>query len=292
MNEQEKRCYALVTVFHFDESNVENIRKISEQVNAVFVCDNSSQNSSDIFKTISNCCYINMGGNKGLSQAFNLVLKDNNRLWNDDDFIIFFDQDSTIENNHVEMLIQEFLNLKKCGKRVGCIGPQYYNKSSKKIEVPKIRKKISEKTYQVQSIIASSMLCQYRTLAKIGFWNDLIFLDMADWDICWRFIENGYYCYMTSVVTLEHSVGNGEIQVGSIHFRKNAPVRVYYQIRNILYLLHTKYAPFRFRVRYSMFLLTRPIIYLLFFDNKKKRLKYYFGGIVDYYRKIYGEIKM
>ena len=199
-----KKISALVTIYHPDQKVRMNMASLAEQVDRVILCDNSDNNNKEIFDGIKNCTYIPFLQNFGISIAFNKVLTDKKFEWNDNDILIFFDQDSSIESHHIKKLYSRYLNLKEKGINVGCIGPIFFNKSNNQIEEPRIKRMINDEDMVVKSIITSSMLCSYEDIKKIGFWNENLFLDMADWDISWRFQKYGYVVMMTRAVTLFH----------------------------------------------------------------------------------------
>lgn len=281
---------ALVTLYNPTTDVKHNLNAISKQVDILYVCDNSEVNNYLLVQDIVNVSYIFCGENLGLSAAFNLCLKNKRLSWKEEDYIIFFDQDSYIELGHISTLIEEYEKLEKSGYKVGCIGPVYYNCNRNEIEIQKVKKPISDKTYQVKSIITSSMLCRYGDLKKINFWNEKVFLDMADWDLCWRFMQHKKICCVTTVVTLKHTLGIGDKKCGFFRIRIGAPIREYYQIRDSLYLLLQKYTPIKFKLRFIELLFIRSLLHLLFLDHKRERIYYITKGIKDFCMKKNGRI--
>lgn len=281
--------FALVTLYNPNRNVIENIKTISSQVDQIILCDNSRINNTDLFSCIKKSVYIFNNANLGLSTAFNKVLKiDDN--FSDDDYIIFFDQDSKIEENHIANLIEEYELLESKNINIGCLGPVFFNTSSESIEVPKQKKKLTEHIFEVKSLITSSMICRYSKIKRINFWNEEIFLDMADWDLCWRFIENGMLCCMTDSVVLHHSLGKGERKFLFFRIREGNSFREYYQTRDCLYLLKKKYVPVKYRIRFFLMIIVRPIIHYIFLSDKKERIKYIVKGIIDYKKNIKGSL--
>lgn len=277
---------AIITVYYPDEENSKNVEKIAEQVDRVIVCDNSPSENKSLFLN-EKVEYIFFGENLGLSAAFNRVLSKSEN-WKDEDYIIFFDQDSTIESGHIEKLIEIYEELQKNEANIGCLGPVYYNNSSGMVEIPKQKKLLMNKTYEVQSIITSSMLTKYENLKSIGFWNEKTFLDMADWDLCWRLMDSGRKCCMTENVVLKHTLGNGEKKIAGIRLRVGSTIRDYYQTRDCLYLLKEEYTPFKYKCRFILMLTVRAWVRLIFLDDRKKRLHYIMRGHKDYRSNICG----
>ncbi len=281
---------AIITVYHPSQENLQNIKNISKQVDSTIICDNSPNYCNEL-KNLQNINYVWFGQNLGLSKAFNNVLQNKEFGWQDDDYVIFFDQDSNINDNYIESLLTEFEEVKRMDSNIGALGPVFFNNSNNTIEKPKLFKQVNQYSFKVKSIITSSMLTTYKILKEIDYWNEFVFLDMADWDLCWRLEQKNYNCYMTEIVTLNHTLGNGEKKIGPLRIRIGNPIREYYQTRDCLYLLHMSYVPIKYKVRFIAMVTIRPIEHLLFLKDKKERLKYIYLGIKDYRNKIYGEFK-
>ncbi len=277
------KVISIMTVYYPDKSNLDNAKKICSQSNLLIICDNSPTSNQKLFSVLENTKYFYWGKNLGLSGAFNKVLKNDTLHWADDDYVLFFDQDSTIQPDHIKTLISEYENLKYNGGSVGCIGPVYFNLNSNKEQIPRLKEYVNKQTMKVSSIITTSMLCQYKNLKKIGFWNEEIFLDMADWDICWRFYAANMNVYMTYVSVIRHSLGKGIKKVGPIRLSISAPFREYYQTRECLRLLFKPYVPFKYKLRFCYMLTVRPILHMLFLDHKIERAKYIGKGLIAYF---------
>ena len=282
---------ALITVYNPSADVRDNIFRIAQQVDEVIICDNSPHNNEPLLNnpTIPNLKYVFFQENLGLSLAFNRILKSEG--WKDSDYVIFFDQDSSIADHHIGGLIEEYEKLKKQNIPVGCLGPVFHNTSNDLVEVPHIKTKLNDHCFKVSSIITSSMLCRYEDIRSIQYWNERVFLDMADWDFTWRMMKNGKCCCMTDAVILKHSLGTGERQIGPLRIRIGSVFREYYQTRECLYLLTRSYTPFKYRIRFLAMLSIRPLIHLLFLEHRRERIKYIFMGIRDFFKKKTGALK-
>ena len=287
------RVIAIVTLYQPNDENISNLALILEQVDYLVICDNSlSDNHIRVKNVLQNphYSYLYNSKNLGLSAAFNIALNMLELNWSDNDYVIFFDQDSKIDKNYIIALKSEYEKLISLDYKIGCIGPKYYDKSAECYCVPKIKKDITDTLMSVKSIITSSMLCRYGELKEIGFWNEDIFLDMADWDLCWRFQQNGYLTCMTTKVCLMHKLGDNCKKIGPLTLKTSNPIREYYQTRDSLKLLHKSYTPFKFKIRFIKNLTLKPVVHFLLLDDKKKRLSYFYRGIKDYYNGVSGEI--
>lgn len=284
---------ALVTMYNPKPENIENINHISEQADRVYVCDNSLNDNSLMFTgSAQNIIYIPNRRNLGLPSAFNKVLKgdywSSSEKSNDTQWVLFFDQDSNIGKDHIVSLITEFEKINR-SKDIGCLGPFYYEVNSDTVQIPKSKNQVTENSYTVKSIITSSMLTTYDAIKDVGFWNEDLFLDYADWDLCWRLQKAGKCCCITDTVTLRHSLGQGKKKIGALTLRVAAPIREYYQMRDSRYLLNKDYVPFKYKVRFLINIYLRSKLHVHFFDNGEQRKMYIERAKIDFKKGIRGE---
>lgn len=286
------RTISIITFYNPTSENVDNMLRIAEQSDFVIICDNSDENNAFLFRQSKKIIYKPNYDNLGLSLTFNKVLKNNEVFhWNDDDFIIFFDQDSKIENGHISSLIFEYRKLEEQGYKIGCLGPFYYDLSSQTLRKPRLYKRISDHSISVTSIMTSSMICKYKNLKVAGFWSEDIFLDMADWDLCWKMKKHGLIVAMTDVCVLTHKLGKGSRKIGLITLDVSKPFREYYQTRDCIYLLRKDYVPLKMRIRFYLQLTLRPLIHILFLDYPEERKYYIKLGFNHARKKITGKLK-
>ena len=281
--------HALVTLYNPSEKEFNNCRILSQQVDTVILCDNSQESHETVFQNEKNIIYITKNENLGLGAAFNVALTNDTYGWKDDDLIIFFDQDSQIGEGYIQALQDEYRKIETLIPNLGCLGPVFYNTSNGRTERPRQKKNITDETYEVSNTITSSLMMRYGNLKRIDFWNEKVFLDLADWDLCWRMQKAGMVCCMTEKVVLHHSVGNGEKKVGPIKLRVGQPFREYYQTRDALYLLQENYVPLKMRLRLIANVTIRPVVHYLMLDDKKSRMKFIRRGINDYKKGVHGE---
>ena len=175
--------------------------------------------------------------------------------------IIFFDQDSQIGEGYIQALQDEYRKIETLIPNLGCLGPVFYNTSNGRTERPRQKKNITDETYEVSNTITSSLMMRYGNLKRIDFWNEKVFLDLADWDLCWRMQKAGMVCCMTEKVVT----------------------------RDALYLLQENYVPLKMRLRLIANVTIRPVVHYLMLDDKKSRMKFIRRGINDYKKGVHGE---
>ena len=282
---------AIVSLFHPTAEHAEHAALLAAQADRLILCDNSPDSHEALFASLGEkAVYLPNRKNLGLSAAFNKVLKDPRFDWQEDDFIIFFDQDSVVPQGHIQKLTEVYRRLEQEGHPLGCLGPVYFNTSNQREEIPHQKRRIDAENMCVSSIITTSMLCRYGALKEIGFWNEDVFLDMADWDVCWRFSARGKEIVLSRVSVIRHSVGEGNKKAGPLELRVGRPFREYYQIRDCLYLLKKRYVPLKYKLRFIAMLAVRSPLHLLLLEDKRQRWWYIRQGIKDYRKGIRGEL--
>lgn len=278
--------YALITLYNPDLNVYRNIIQISKQVDHVYLCDNSSERNGWNFES-NNITYLyNKGENLGISLAYNKILTNEAKYsFRMEDYILFFDQDTYIPNDHVSKLVCEYENICQ-NRKVGCLGPVFINEVTGQKELPRIKKYINDNTFLTKSVITSSMLTKYKVLKEIDFFNRNLFLDFVDFDLCWRMMQKGYICCMSDVSIMCHSVGIAQIQLLGDKIYIESPIRDYYQTKGSLYLLRQSYVPLKFKIKFIYRLISRPIVYRFKFKDYKERYQYIKKGYIDWKKNI------
>ncbi|MDD5790350.1 MAG: glycosyltransferase [Spirochaetia bacterium] len=291
-----KKIVALVSLFNPNKSVAKNIEKLSEQVTSVVLTDNTPKvNNSKLFGSIKNAVYIANQKNLGLSAAFNKCMELD--VVEKSDFIIFFDQDSCISEKYIEKLVTDFEILRK-KINIGVLGPQYFDTSKNKIvELPKNSKEIEKGCFEVSEVITSSMLTKYEILKTVNFWNENVFLDYADFDLCWRAKSFEFKICQDCNVHLSHTLGKNSRKM-YLPFKNKyviqnywSPFRYYYQTRDSIKLFWKKYVPNQWRKNFLIHNTIEILMHLYYLPQKKERLFYYCHGIIDGILGINGAIK-
>ncbi|MGN8738912.1 glycosyltransferase [Bilifractor sp. HCP3S3_D3] len=281
---------AIVTLYNPDESVVDHVKGFVTQTDRVILCDNSRDDHFEMFEGIPSVIYTTVHKNLGLSGAFNRVLKDDKYGWKAEDYVIFFDQDSSIKEDHISTLVAEYKKLLKKKIKVGCLIPSIFNLSSNQYYQQAKLQKLGGRTYVTDAVQTSSMLTRYGVLRSIGFWNEDLFLDLCDWDLCWRMQSHSYKVCYTEKVTFSHRIGSKEVSAGVVRAKEGAPIREYYQTRDCLKLIGKKYTPAKYKARFIAQVTVRPILHLVMLPDKGARAHYISKGLHDYFRHINGEL--
>lgn len=242
----------------------ENIKSILPQVDEVLCIDNGSDNISDIKANLPKCVkYIENTNNKGIATALNQILfyaKSNGFDW-----FISLDQDSVCN----EGLIEEYMrNIELPSAAIlTCIivdrnfvaGMKYHS-----MEMP----------VEIDQCITSASFYNTRIIDLVGGFDEKMFIDSVDFDICVNLRNHGYKIYRIKFVGLLHEVGHGR-NVKFLGRRRivynHSILRNYYIARNHFYLAQ-KYPHEYSLLKTRLKEIEARILIILFEDNKLKKL--------------------
>lgn len=284
---------AIVTLYKPNKNVSFNLLQISKQVDKLILCDNSPTKNENFEKLFQNQEYIFFGENRGLSKAFNTILKNKKYHWKNIDKFIFFDQDTFIPDYHIQKLVSAFDYLVLNNLSVGCVGPVYYSKNEKKTVTSRFMKKtINENIFRINYMITSSLLTNYDNLQKINFWNEDFFLDLADLDLCFRLNKNNLFCYLITNSVITHELGLSSKKLFFINLLNEKPFREYYIVRESCKLILKNYTSYKLKLKLLYNITVNLFLRILFFPEKLKRMTYSVKGFLDFIKNKNTEIKI
>lgn len=251
----------------------ENIAAISSQVDKVIIVDNGSKNLKEI-EGLSNeyaCKLIALKENKGIAHALNKILKyafNHQFHW-----FLTLDQDSIVG----EYIIRDYRIALSQKSGIGVLTCVINNANieNEKCEGIKSKEFISE----VDECISSGCLCNTEILNEIGGFDERLFIDCVDNDLCINLIKHGYIIARVNTrVNLFHQMGNARyVKVLKRNYvtYNEPPFRHYYITRNWI-LLSKKYSHNYYGRIFRIWLKA-----LLLEDNKYKMTVATFWGFYD-----------
>jgi rhamnosyltransferase len=262
----------IIVLYNQDDNLISKIlERILEQVNEVYIADNSPLNQAHKFNRHSNIHYNFLGGNVGIAKAQNEGVR--YFIEKKYDYLIFFDQDSIPPIDLVNELKRELLRLSESGITVGAIGPRPFNIRENKAYKGSVQtgKKIKPNLTQVSELISSASLIPIDNFLKVGLLDSDLFIDGVDHEWCWR-ANQKLKCqfFIVESVYLDHMLGEGD---RTFLFKKIAipsPFRVFYQYRNYFILLKRDYVPFYWKVSNGLKYFIKYFYYTIALESKKE----------------------
>jgi len=235
-------------------------------------------NNSDCVELIRNkvlefkCTnFVSLANNEGIAKAQNIGIAEAMLL--SVDYVLFFDQDSTINEGFVDKLRREYINLSSMKKTPVILGPVFYD-SRYGFEYPQIkfnkfgfRRKFTTKSLkepqEVSCIISSGMFVDINIFKKVGLMDEQLFIDYVDTEWCLRATQSGYQCYVSPLISMDHEIGIANIKLLKWRVPVHSAFRRYYRIRNSYYLLRYTHVPKIMAIREIIFSIVHQLILIL-----------------------------
>lgn len=271
------------------KKNISNLL-LSPLTSNIIIVDNGSSVTFDSILELSGVTVEYLGCNRGIATAQNIglsIAKENGST-----FSLLLDQDSEIESELVEKLVDGFKEVSRKGYRLAAVGPRPFDLFEKKKMKPFIQRDIAinEKFSLTKQIIASGKLIKMDTLDDVGMMDDDLFIDGVDHEWCWRAGKNGYKIAIIESAIMKHRLGDARGTFLGMTYKIGSPVRLYYQFRNILILSRRPYVPLYWKIRCIIGMFLRFIIFSIKENDSKTRRYYMIKGIVSGLKKEKGNI--
>lgn len=252
----------------------ENIEHIRKQVPILILVDNGSDNLGDVKNLICdlpNIILLENGKNCGIAQALNCILLQAQKEHYE--WVLTLDQDSVSDDNLIKTYRGFLENYQE--NNIGCLTCNIIDRNFN------LEKK--ETGFEdIDYCITSGSLMNVETTLKVGGFDESMFIDKVDCDICINLRKHGYRVVKVAYNGLLHEIGHAkQINLG---FRKwelynHSSFRRYYMCRNASYLLkkyHDKYVLKMFLKEIFQFILV-----LLFENNKREKAQKSIKGFFD-----------
>ena len=259
-----------------------NIEAILSQVNEIIIIDNGSSNVDDIQKYISkyeSITIIKNCTNKGIATALNQAAEYAVRKGYE--WIITLDQDSVAPEN----LVSTYSKFTYCND-IGIVCCKIVDRNFGELKEQKLKTKGYE---EVPMCITSASMMNLNAWKQVGGFDEKMFIDSVDFDICLSMREYGLKIIRTYDAALLHEVGHSEIRKlfgKEYQIYHHSPLRYYYMVRNGIYL--GKKHNFTIRAIYRAFRLFFLVI--LFEDDKFHKAKMmslgFYHAIIHRYGKL------
>lgn len=279
---ERKIVTVLVTYFPDIDNLKSSIKKLIDQGSIVCLVNNSSKDLESFGK---NTVIINLGENKGIAYAQNVGMGlAFNRL--EADFVIQMDQDSLPADNMVNSLLEAYDFLTANNVKVGLIGCQDIDKDTLIDSKPRINKgKIilnQKHLIEVSEVLSSGSLIPEATYRTVGGPDNRLFIDIVDFEYCWRIATFGYKVVKNTHAIVFHKLGEGQKKIfGIVSVGIPKPFRHYYAVRNSIYLIIYGQAPVYWKLSNTAKILFKLCVYPFTLPEGKKRFKFIIKGISD-----------
>ncbi len=269
-----KKIAGVVILFEPDLSVDLNILSYLNEIDKLYIVDNSEKNHFVISESLANSkiVYIRNTSNLGVAEAINIAA--NLAVLDSYDFLLTMDQDSSFEAQDIAELVN--LANKIEANDIGIISPLHTNRT---INQNPIKMELEE----VDFVMTSGNLLNLKSFINVGEFLSILFIDHVDHEYCLRLRSNGYKILEAKHIHLIHSLGRlSKVNIlGIIKFKfvSHSPIRLYYVVRNGFYVARKYKKVFPEFRRLSNKLVVKEFVKILFEQNKLERLEMFFLGI-------------
>jgi len=224
------------------------------------------------------------GHNLGLAPALNAGLREAQRAGAG--VVLLFDQDSTPSADFATAMLRA---LDDAAARFGprcCVGPTHVDDGA-----PQRRRTAASAPsapQRVSCLPTSGMTFRLGALGADDGFSDEFFLDLVDFEWCWRLGAQGWTFLRTPGVEMLHRLGVAERRFLGFTFHVPAPYRHYFQVRDTLRLARRRYVPAYSKLRLIGILPLKALVYPFILDRGWERLSWMARGLRDFARDVGG----
>ncbi len=274
------KSLAGIIIYNPEQNLFKLVDCLIEQNVDVFLFINKSNLISDEIIKNKKIKFYEIGTNVGVSKGLNFFIE--KFLESNYDFLFTFDQDSMISRNFVKDIVNVFLRARNIDKNIICCAPIVLDVKFKK---NKNVYNISENSRDFQYVnfaITSGSLFIKESFQKVGAMNKLLFIDGVDTDWCERAILLRYRIIKANNVFLKHKIGSKYINFFGIKKSyHDQNLRVYYIMRNSIFLLLHGENTYRWKSRELLRTIIRFFAYPCLSSTKLKTLFFIFLAFKD-----------
>lgn len=287
-----KYC-ALVIWFNPDNQVFKNVYSYIDDVEKLFIVDNSAENHIDIVKSYEfsdKCEYVFLGGNTGLAHALNVGCRKATEQGYD--FVLTMDQDSLFEKNAVQLL-KKYMEEHKEEYSIVCpnVKSLYLDDFSGKEKIAYI-KWDTDVNEEQNWVMTSGSLMSLSDYNACGGFDDAMFIAHLDIDIGIKIHKMGKKVMMLGNAIIQQHFGNSKpkkLLWKTVHPSFASPVRTYYLFRNQKYLEYKYGKKIRGFIGVSLW---KFVVKITFFEDQKiEKYKMMIRAYRDSTHGIMGEYK-
>lgn len=280
---------AVLTAYKPDAGFAARFMPLLSVCNTIIVSDNTPGGHAG-FQLPAGFTVIQNGRNLGLGPALNAGLDEARRQGATE--IVLFDQDSTPAPEFVrDMLVRLEAAVTAHGPRC-CIGPTHVDDQAPAEALDRHPPTASEgfdaPWHEVTCLPTSGMVFRLDALGPADRFADDLFLDLVDFEWCWRLGRSGWRFLRAPDLRMFHRLGEAERKFIGLTFHVPAPYRHYFQVRDTLRLALRSYVPAYAKFRLVGVLPLKAVVYPFILDHGLERLQWMLRGLRDGLRGVRG----
>lgn len=280
---------AIITAYKPDADFTSRFTPLLSVCGSIIVSDNTPGGHSS-FNLPAGFTVIHNFQNVGLAPALNVGITEAIRQGYK--YAILFDQDSTPSPDFVSRMVAKLFEATEVHGLRCCVGPKHLDDGvmdNKTVAATKWSEESSQSVWEdVTCLPTSGMTFALGALTDDESFSDEFFLDLVDFEWCWRLRGRGWRFLRSVDVEMYHRLGVEERRFLGMTFHVPAPYRHYFQVRDSLRLAGKPYVPFYSKFRLIGILPLKALVYPFILDRGYERLTWMVKGFLDYLSKIRG----
>lgn len=263
-----------IVIFNPDINRLkENISAVIVQCAHVYLVDNGSNNIDEVKKLLNQYNHSKVSvlcnmENQGIAKALNQLASEAQK--GGFDWILTLDQDSVVPSNIIEEFEKYTNNL-----NTGMLCPVICDRNKGVVVEAKDNYK------EIDECITSGSLLNIKAWRKIGGFDESMFIDGVDFDICYRLRKNGYKILCIQSVVLLHELGRivyHRFIFWKVLVKNHSAFRKFYIARNTVYLARKEHTNIIKAILQNVKLF---LIVVCYEDDKWKKSKKILQGTID-----------
>jgi rhamnosyltransferase len=225
----------LCTVVVLYKPSAKHLESLRQRTGALVVIDNSPEHAADsTFEPTAR--YLWLGGNHGIGAAHNAGINLARQTF-DATHVLLLDQDSSADDRFVELMVQAWRDQTLGGQRIAAIGPTHIDEGTN------VRLRSVRRDERRVCLPSSGTLLAVESFKEIGPFREDLFIDMVDFEWCWRAHKLGFDTVRVGNVEMQHTLGGGIASFMGLRYSLPQPERCWYQARNLRILRKSPAVP-------------------------------------------------
>ena len=278
-----QKIAGVVVLYEPTNSDLDNIQTYINDIDILYVIDNSKNNNQDRIIKNNKIKYIFNNANIGVSSALNIAAK--NAIEDGYKWLLTMDQDTQFKTDTMPAMKKAIEE--NDTENIGIITPWHDTKL-------KIKKPEEEIDYPLE-VMTSGNLVNLDIYSKIGGFKDWLFIDGIDIEYGLNLRKNGYKIMRLNYISIDHNLGDIEYKnflwEKDIYCSNHNYIRKYYMARNYLYIKDMYLDTNKEYVKKLGNQKRNILIILLFEKDKYRKIRNIFRGYRDYKKGIKGKYR-
>lgn len=277
---------AVVVLYNPDISIIENINSYINEVDALFIVDNSDQKDVsvlELIKQLPKTLYTWNGSNKGIAHALNIGAFQ--AISHGYKWLLTMDQDSCFPPKMTTSYIHCFSHYPN-REKVAIFSPMHHITTSINPSTP------CHASHDILVMTSGNIINLFAFKELRGF-KEKLFIDQVDFDYCIRASQREFEIIKFENISLLHNLGEKKSIIKQrkvIDYFTHSPERFYYITRNRLYMWKTYRTLFPEIEGLHLTKVLKSLIYtLIYHDQKLLRFFYISRGIFHFMIGRYGK---